>query len=375
MIGDYQAGLEWADRALAAARGLGLDATVSDLLVTRGTARFRLGDEEAGLEDLRRAIADAETGGWLITELRARNNLAWLLSGDDPRASIETAQQGFEIARDRGVMDLAITLADVACATALDTGDWDWALETVAELDQRGVSGAFRIDLASLTAIVRALRGYPQPLAVIDALTEDPAEIHPHVLAGVAQARAWAAFVAGAFAEARELATRAAAGSVGTERADKWQLAARSSLWLGDRDAMAADLAAWREVGLHGRAADAVEATLGAGLAALDGDDNAPSRYRAAIAVWRGLDLPMPLAVCLLEADRFTDAGEGDLAEAVGILRGLGANGLLRLAESVSPPAALARPARSRRPSASTARRSGAARHRPPATDRPRPPG
>ena len=84
VMGDDSAGLEWAERALAGAQRLGLDAIATDLLVTRGTARFRLGDEEAGLADLRAAISQSEEAGSLNTELRARNNLAWLVVADDP---------------------------------------------------------------------------------------------------------------------------------------------------------------------------------------------------------------------------------------------------------------------------------------------------
>jgi class 3 adenylate cyclase/tetratricopeptide (TPR) repeat protein len=379
VTGDDTAGLEWAERALAGAQRLGLDALTTDLLVTRGTARFRLGDEDGGMSDLRGAIDMAQVAGSLNTELRARNNLAWLVVADDPKATVETARLGFELANEMGVRDMAVQLADVACAAAIDTGDWDWALQTAADLEERGIPTAYRIDLASISAVIRALRGDSHPSGAD--LDDDIgiSKIDPQVLAGVTHSRAWLAFIDGSFDEARRLATEAVSGSVGAERARQAQLATRSALWAADPEAARAGLGMLDDAGVSGRATDAARATLEAGMAALEGDPAAPTRYKLAAEAWRGLDLPLQLALCLLDAER-TAGASVDPAEVDALLHGLGADGLARLARAhaggqVSRPAAASRPARSRRPRASTARRSGAGRHRPPARDRPAPPG
>jgi tetratricopeptide (TPR) repeat protein len=379
MMGDDDAGLEWAERALAGAERLGLEALGTDLLVTRGTARFRLGDEEAGMADLRRAIEQAEAAGSLNTELRARNNLAWLVVADDPRITMETAREGFELANAMGVRDMAVQLADVACAAAIDTGDWDWALETAADLEHRGISAAYRIDLASISAVIRALRGDPPAPGpgVDDGL--DLSSIDPQVLAGVTHMQAWIAFLGGSFDEARLLATQAVSDSVGAERARQAQLAGRAALWAGNLEAASAGLRMLDESHVSGRATDAARATLEAGMAALEEDPAAVGRYRLAAEAWRGLDLPLQLALCLLDARRLA-AAEVDPAEADRLLHDLGADGLALLMRTspggpISSPTAPSRSARSRRPTASTARRSDAVRHRPPAKDRPPPPG
>ena len=379
VTGDDAAGLEWAERALAGAQRLGLDVLTSDLLVTRGTARFRLGDEEAGMSDLQTAIELSQAAGSLNTELRARNNLAWLVVVDDPRATVETARLGFELANEMGVRDMAVQLADVACAAAIDTGDWDWALETAADLEQRGIPTAYRIDLASISAVIKALRGAPAASSADLDDELDLSNIDPQVLAGVTHSRAWLAFIDGSFEEARMLATEAVSSSVGAERARQAQLATRAALWAGDREGARAGLRMLDESRVRGRATNAARATLEAGLAALEEDPAATDRYRLAADAWRGLDLPLQLALCLLDARRLA-GGEVDPKEGEALLRDLGADGLARLARApagsqVSPPAAASRSARSRPPTASTAHRSGAACHRPPAKDRPAPPG
>jgi hypothetical protein len=332
------------------------------------------------MSDLRRAIAEAQAAGSVNTELRARNNLAWLVVADDPRVTVETARAGFELANEMGVRDMAVQLADVACAAAIDSGDWDWALETAADLEQRGISAAYRIDLASIGAVIRALRGEGTISAarLDDGL--DLSSIDPQVLAGVTHMRAWIAFLGGSFEEARMLATQAVSESVGAERARQAQLAGRAALWAGNHEAARAALGMLDDARVTGRATNAARATLEAGLATTQSDPSAMRRYRDAADQWRGLDLPLQLALCLLDARRHTGAHPGDPEELNAIVRDLGADGLARLAQApmgsqVSPKAAASRSARSRRPTASTARHSGAARHRPPAKDPPTPPG
>ena len=378
VMGNDAAGLEWADRALRGAERLGLDALATELLVTRGTARVRLG-EPAGLTDLRRAIERAEAAGSLNTELRARNNLAWLVVADDPRTTFETAREGFELANAMGVRDMAVQLADVACAAAIDTGHWDWALATAADLERRGVSLAYRVDLAAISAVIRALRGEPAPPGAELDGGIDLARIDPQVLAGVTHMRAWLAFVGGSFEDARMLAAQAVAASVGAERARQAQLAGRAALWLGDPDGVRGALRMLDEARVAGRATDAARATLEAGLAALEGDPSAGTRFEDAAHAWRALGLPLQLALCHLDARRVLSSPAGT-ADVDKIMRDLRADGLARLAHSptsgpVSPPAGPRRPAGSRRPTASTGRRSGGGHHRRQARDRPAQPG
>jgi tetratricopeptide (TPR) repeat protein len=353
LVGDHLPALRWADRALEAAEQRGLDAVATDVLVTRGTVRFSLGDEDAGLADLRRAVERAETGGYLTTELRARNNLAWLLVTDDPRASFEAAREAVTLATTMGVGDIAAQLGEVATAVAVDTGDWDWALETAAELARGPMPDANRLNVAAAIAVIRALRGDAQPMAELDALGPLPADADAQIVAGVAFARAWSAFVAGELERARDLATEAAQGWLGPERIDAWTLAGRAALWQRDVGSAAAARDAIASAKVSGRAVDARLLTLDAGLATLRGAAGEHDAHRAAGEAWRQLDLPLHLALCQLD-EHVLGGGAEPPAEALGILEELGAEGLLGLV-SPRPAPGRARQARSRRPSAGTA--------------------
>jgi class 3 adenylate cyclase len=331
LVGDDRGSLEWADRALAAARTLGMSSVATELLITRGTARHGLAEEEAGLADLRAAVTEAADTGLLHTELRARNNLAWLLAADDPRATMEIARGGYELASTMGLGDVAVQLADVTCTAAIETGEWDWALATIEELGERPISDEYRIVLASSAVIIRALRGDRKPTAALDALEPIPDGTDPQVVAGVQQARGWAAFLAGRFADARAHAEASISGYAGNDPAYQRALMTRASLWLGDREAAAQGVATLEAAGEGGRATRATTTTLRAGVLALAREEAAAeAAYREAADQWRALDLPLHLALCLVDRRRLL-RGSRDDADLVGLLRTLGADGLARL--------------------------------------------
>jgi class 3 adenylate cyclase/tetratricopeptide (TPR) repeat protein len=367
LMGEDAEALAWADRALAAAMHLELPAILMDVLVTRGTARLSSGDPE-GLADLRDAIARAQDAGALNTELRARNNLAWSLLGDDPREAMRTAREGFDLATAMGLGEAAIPLADIACTAAVETGDWPWALPTIAELNERGLADTYRIVLAATATTILALRGDPAPTASLDALEPLDPDTDTQVMASVHQGRAWVAFLGGALDDARRLADAAIAGFVGSDPPYQRALATRCSLWLGDLEAARASLGQLEGPGPTGRAAHATMLTMRAGVAALAADPEAADAYDRAAEAWDALDLPLQRALCLLDRHRLLGGGT---KEVDAILDSLGAAGLRRLSRRAGP----RRRARSPRPSADTAPRSGGARPRPPGRGRRSPAG
>jgi hypothetical protein len=240
-----------------------------------------------------------------------------------------------------GVGDMALQLAEVVCAVAIDTGDWDAALGVIDEMRDRPQAPAHRIQFACTEAMLRALRGDSRAGVLLDGLEPlDPAP-DPHNRAGIEQARAWIAFVDGRLEDARRLAEAAGSMSLGAERHAAIMLAARAGLWLGDGAYAASWIALLGQKSMHGRAAEAAELTLRAGAAALDGQGTAEAMYDEATASWRSLRLPLHLAMCLAERQRFVvpvpgvDQGAGE-EEAEAILAGLGATGLLRALRPVA---------------------------------------
>jgi class 3 adenylate cyclase/tetratricopeptide (TPR) repeat protein len=340
--GDAASAIEWAERAIAAAASDAPDpagaaqAVAIDARVTLGTARAGLGDLEEGLTELRHAIRDAEAGGHGSVELRALNNLAWTMVGDDPRATSETARRGLELAERLGIREMALQLLDIATIVAIDTGDWDWA---VAALDE-GAGGELptthRLDFAATRTILNALRGAPDPTAPID--SQDPLEpdLDPEALGWVEHARAFVAMVAGDLPRALELARFAAGKTRGFERSAALAVAGRVAAWSGRADDASAILAELEADEAHGRAARAARHTLRAAVAAAraagkgDGLEAAHREWTEALNGWVDLDLPLRRGLCHL--DRWVLTGsEEDHEAAVAIFEKLGATPLLAL--------------------------------------------
>ena len=373
VIGDDHEALRWAERALSAAQRLDLRGVATELRITRATSQLALGEPESGLAELRAAIGAAQESEMLRTELRARNNLAWGLLGDDPIAAGETARQGLGLAIEMGIGDFLVPLADLACTAAVEAGSWDWALATIDELADQGTDGSYRLVLSAVSGVIRALRGESSARRDLQRLEPLPEGTDPQVVAVVRLARAWAAFLDQDLGTARSLGDQAIAHAPNLPL-HELALAVRIRLWQGDRQAAAELLGQLTLPGAWGRAADAARLSMEAGIAALDGDPGAERRYREAREAWEQLGVPLQLALVLLDQQRLVPGTE-DEAELDRVIASLGAGGLHALgkARDVTGPAGPARPARSRRPRVDTAPRSGGGRPRQRATD-PRPP-
>ena len=343
LVGHDQLALDWANRTLDTSRDLGLPAIAIDARITRGTALIRLGDEPAGLADLHAAIDEARALGHIGAELRARNNLAWLLASDDPQATLSTARDGLALATRMGVGDMALQLAEVVTTVAIDTGDWDTALAVLDDVRDRPQAPVHRVEFAVNEARLRALRGDLTAGSVLDGLEPLDPDMDVQIGAAIDEARAWIAFTGGHWEQARELAEAAAGRSLGAERHAALVLATRAGLWQNDQARVASSILRLEQMAMHGRAVEAAELTLRAGAAALAGDEAAAQLYEAAIASWRALRLPLDLALCLTERGRLLSAGRrpsrgpGSGAEAKAILTDLGAAGILRALRLMGP--------------------------------------
>ena len=128
LLGEYETGLDVADRALALAAELGLGRPARTLCF-HGGLRHYLGDSAGGIEELRDAMEIAvETGqgrqigviyNWLGS---ARNSL------DGPAASLETRNAGIAFCRARGLTARANFLAMNSTSQLFELGELDQAL-------------------------------------------------------------------------------------------------------------------------------------------------------------------------------------------------------------------------------------------------------
>jgi class 3 adenylate cyclase len=331
LVGDDAAALAWAERTMQSARRRRMEAAHVDALTTRGTARLRMGRAAAGRADLRRAITAGQRLGLARAELRARNNLAWLVVLDDPHTTLDSARGGLELALRMGLGDMALQLALVYCMVAIDTGDWDEGLAVMEELREHPQPVAHRIQFAAIESTYRALRGTQHASRPLDELGPLPAETDPQIVGGVELARAWLKLTAGHPTAAQQAAARAAGAALGAEQHIAGVLELRCRLWQGQGQRVLEGLPRLQAVAGRGAMARTAEDTLRAGAMALAGDARASALYDDCVERWQQQRLPLHLALCLIERKRLL--GEGTML-ARAVLGDLRAEGLERLLEA-----------------------------------------
>src|SRR2546429_8102886 len=152
--------IEWAEKALQAAGPLNLLPVIADAVITKGSAHGEVdGRFLEGNAELWGALALAQAHGLTASEFRARNNLSTRLGLDDSRVQLAVARDGLERMRKLGERQWAIGLAIKSSEAAFQTGDWDWALETIAEFDQSDVPAYGRANLIVSRAVINGWRG------------------------------------------------------------------------------------------------------------------------------------------------------------------------------------------------------------------------
>jgi len=318
--GDRPRAIEWAQRAISAAEAAGgtgsARAIALDARVTLGTARAGDGTAADAMELLRQAIADAEAAGFGGIQLRALNNLAWVIVTDDPQETSRTARKGLELANLLGNREMALQLLDVASVVAIEIGDWDWALAALAEASNEEVPTVYRVDFAVTQTIIRAMRGTENPSQPIDEIGALEDDLDPQALGSINHARGVVAMASGNLPEALDLAMAASRATVDFEQFAALALAGRVAAWSGDWEAASEALAGLDAHAAWGRSAEAARHTLRAAVASVrarkdrSASGKAGREWSAALRGWRDLDLPLRLGLCHL--DRWLLAEHGD---------------------------------------------------------------
>ena len=165
-----QVALEWAERTLAAAERLDMVTEVAEAMNTKALVLQILGRFIEATTTLRGVLWLAEQNGLTQAELRAYNNLSFLLATADPRTALEVAQVGIERGAKVGARVWVTLLASNGATAALRVGDWATAqglMDTWLEASSDWVS---RIELESVAAVMAACRAAPgdQPAREFD---------------------------------------------------------------------------------------------------------------------------------------------------------------------------------------------------------------
>ncbi len=322
-----------ADRALPRAEWLDAVSLVAELLITRGTALGNLGRQYEGAGAIRAGIDLADTNGLIASSLRGKINLTALGQGD-PVGSHQVALSALETAIRLGRRGYARTLLMNAASSAIEVGDWGWAInqwtaELETETDQLGRTVA-RWNLVSLNAL--GGEDVSDEFVALEAWARENGGAG--ILASLEGLRADVATSEGRFADACDALLAAARGDA-LNAPSHTRLAGAFALIAADVARAELALAALDATGIHGRLWDLDRRLIQTGIAALTAPTGAELRsLREVIDGYRDIGLPyrLALAVLVLLATRGGDEPEvaalTDEAEAVA--RRLGAQPILR---------------------------------------------
>ncbi|MGH8987103.1 MAG: ATP-binding protein, partial [Acidimicrobiales bacterium] len=343
--GDRIGALELAEQAVVSAERLDDVTLLGRALQARAAALFGSGrHREAGiLQAGVTAIADATASAH--DQCRSRLLESLYLLDDDPRGALRAADDSAVLSRRIGDRSLESTNVLNSIEVALFLGDWTTArerLEIVATGPALGRQVTVWRDI--LAAVLDGLTSIDaravEQLEGLDALTaeSDYVDIRTTCL----RARALVLLAHGeleqASAAVRQLVS---ADPEGINTVLALGILGRSSVW--QRDAAGARETLERTRSFHGRWTLAARATIGAGLAALEGvGAEAASRFRDAAALWRPLDVPLDLALCGMDAALLLapeDQPSELVDEALRVLEELGAAPFLAQLTSATTPA------------------------------------
>ncbi len=298
----YAPGLEWTDRALAAAGPIRLTETIADALNSRGVMLQESGRLDEALLLIRAAIQLAADNHHSHAELRARYNLAGRLFSDDPRASSEVINGAIDVATRTGRRDWQVLCATFAAVIDESIGEWDQALRTIDDLGARVDPSSHEVDAVAARAAIEARRGdreaWPAAATRIRELLEGTSNTQSFAVTVT-----YAADVAIAEGRLRDALAEASKITSGNWLYFALHYRLRAALRL--RDVAAARAAAETPAYLAevGRLRDVERRVAGAGLAALaDRRDDAVSMYQDASRALRSIDAPLILADAMLDA-------------------------------------------------------------------------
>jgi class 3 adenylate cyclase/tetratricopeptide (TPR) repeat protein len=321
LAGENERAIVVLDEALAIAeRGRAL-ALVADTLISKGSALMNLGRGIEGLALLEVGQRLAEREGLASVALRASLNRSFFLDARDPRQAFAVGTAGIELAERMGLQTHMDALLSNTAFAAIQIGNWSWADERVdAALARDSLRGPHRAFLIEVAAVVDVLRGRPEASARLEQAAE--------LIAGSADAqlRSIVPNIAGylAWARADDRAAIAAWRTDGPSAVEQGKfmaaLAARAALWARDAPGAAEALTALAD--RNGEAEIVTRGTIGAGLAALDGDVTAAlSGYRDALRRADDLGIEFEVALIGLDMAILLDPAQPEVQAAAGRAR------------------------------------------------------
>jgi class 3 adenylate cyclase/tetratricopeptide (TPR) repeat protein len=306
--------IDVADQALTIAERLDLDELIADAFNNKGAALGYIGRRRESAAIMEAAVRTAQQGGFLAAELRARNNLASGIAGDDLTRCLAECEAGIALGERSGNRSFTTWLeGSLAYYRYTAAIEWDDALRRLEAILDDAPEPADEHRVLSIAVLFHIARGEPVEAMVerLDSLLTGLAD--PFAPAVMEWLRGDLALSSGEPGRAYEAYLRAVERSV-TLASAMYGLAARAAILQGDAGRLRTAierLDAEPDVTLLTKAA---RLQARAGLSALDGDIvGATNDFLAALRGFAQVGARFEQALC---AVTFLHAVGPDVAEA-----------------------------------------------------------
>ncbi len=291
--------VELADRVLAVADEADHHREIVDVLITRGVSLSNLGRATEAEAILTGALDIARRRGLGDESNRASVNLGYVLSQDEPVRAFEISREAIEDSKRLGVIWALRYIVGNAVDSAIEVGEWDWAMEIMAEMDPLFTETAERIWFGTFASVIRAYRGEDvrEEVRSIYEISRPFDDLQYRTLGAFGLVTD--ALLRGDLHEVIRLSEEAAQS--GVSGADGGIYGARAAAWQGD----AATVRRFRDrfaAGTGGRRHETLLAAMDAALAAVEGRTaDARTHYGEARRQARELGCPFWQAMIALD--------------------------------------------------------------------------
>ena len=338
--GNYDRSTELSRIALARAERTAQIDAAARCLHLNGQAAFFQGRLWEGRALSIGAAELAEQAGLPELVMRASMTVAAIGALDDPRDAVRRQKEALELARRLGQRGMEITVLGNVAEDARRTGEWEWVEAELTRAQGLDLDSADSIVVDTAMAGLAAIRGTLDDERLA-AITERLATLEDRdVGASRYDLLGLQAFSQGRWADA------ARGWLPGVDESDfiapyTLPRVAVASVLAGDAAGAGAALDRLDSLGARGRAVDADRTTVGAGIAALEGDRPAAlTGFRSALAAFRELGLVWDEALLGLQAGVTLGPDDPEVADwlAAGrdILVRLGALSLVEQADRIA---------------------------------------
>lgn len=295
--GSFARTLEVADQALALGERLNLERIVAEAFVNKGAALQYVGRRRESAAVVQVALDMARARGWIPTELRATNNLAFNLTGDDPRRATELLREGIALARRIGNRSMTTWAVGSLGYTLFHKGeDWEGALALLDEVLSWPLEAQDRLRQLGALTQMRAARGEPVQVMLdeLDALVSGNSD--PQLIAGTETVRAEVGLAVGDFSSTYRAANRSVEALPGFASI-ALPIAMRAAIWAGAGEDVRATAQRIGALAQSEATTRAHQDWAGAAVAAFDDRlDDAPAGFRNALAGLREIGQQFELA-------------------------------------------------------------------------------